>query len=50
MATRQDLQCGHEGQGDGFGLLVAGLRAGPRVRSVERRTCQGPEVANYKWW
>src|SRR6266850_7312884 len=23
----QDLQGGHEGQGDGFGLLVAGLRA-----------------------
>ena len=24
LARRQDLQCGHEGQGDGFGLLVAG--------------------------
>jgi hypothetical protein len=27
LAGRQDLKGGHEGQGDGFGLLVAGLRA-----------------------
>ena len=26
LAGRQDLQCRDEGQGDGFGLLVAGLR------------------------
>ena len=34
LAGRQDLKGGHEGQGDGFGLLVAGLRAG---RHVDRR-------------
>ena len=28
LARRQDLQGGHEGEGDGFGLLVAGLGAG----------------------
>ncbi|WP_187365643.1 hypothetical protein [Trebonia kvetii] len=27
LAGRQDLKGGHAGQGDGFGLLVAGLRA-----------------------
>ena len=27
LARRQNLQCRHERQGDGFGLLVAGLRA-----------------------
>jgi hypothetical protein len=27
LARRQDLKGGHEGQGDGFGLLIAGLRA-----------------------
>jgi hypothetical protein len=27
LARRQHLKGGHEGQGDGFGLLVAGLRA-----------------------
>jgi len=25
LAGRQDLKGGHEGQGDGFGLLVPGL-------------------------
>ena len=36
LARRQDLQRGHEGQRDGFGLLVAGLRAGRRVdRTLE---------------
>jgi hypothetical protein len=28
LARRQDLKGGHEGQGDGLGLLVAGLRTG----------------------
>ncbi len=28
LARRQHLQGGHEGQRDGFGLLIAGLRAG----------------------
>src|SRR5262249_59392587 len=37
LAGRQDLQGGHEGQGDGFGLLVAGLRAGrPADRTLEQ--------------
>src|SRR6266536_370243 len=31
LARRQDLQGGHKGQGDGFGPLVAGLRAERRV-------------------
>ncbi len=31
LARRQDLKGGHEGQGDGFGLLVAGFRAERRV-------------------
>ncbi len=36
LARRQELQCGHEGQGDGFGLFVAGLRAGRHVdRTLE---------------
>src|SRR4029453_12840696 len=38
LARRQGLQGGHEGQGDGFGLLVAGLRAERHVdRSLEPR-------------
>ena len=36
LARRQDLKGGHEGQRDGFGLLVAGLRAGRHVdRALE---------------
>ena len=36
LAGRQDLKGGDEGQGDGFDLLVAGLRAGRRGgRAVE---------------
>jgi hypothetical protein len=31
LARRQDLESGHEGQGDGFGLFVARLRAGRHV-------------------
>ena len=31
LARRQQLQGGYEGQRDGFGLLVAGLRPGRRV-------------------
>jgi hypothetical protein len=31
LARGQDLQCGHEGQGDRFGLFVACLRAQRRV-------------------
>jgi hypothetical protein len=38
LARRQDLQCSHEGQGDGFGLLVAGLRPG---RNVDRTLGDG---------
>src|SRR5580692_6014498 len=36
LAGRQDLQGGHEGQRDGFDLLVPGLGAGRRVdRALE---------------
>ncbi len=36
LASWQDPQCGHEGQGDGFGLFVAGLRAERQVnRALE---------------
>src|SRR6266545_2020430 len=38
LARRQDLKRGHEGQGDGFGLLVAGL--GPE-RHVDRPLQEG---------
>ena len=38
LARRQDLQRGHEGQRDGFGLLVAGLRA---ERHVDRTLEEG---------
>jgi hypothetical protein len=38
LARRQDLQGGHEGQRDGFGLLVAGLRA---ERHVDRALEEG---------
>jgi hypothetical protein len=38
LARRQDLQGGHEGQGDGFGLLVAGLGA---ERHVDRALEEG---------
>ena len=38
LARRQDLQGGHEGQGDGFGLLVAGLRPG---RHLDRTLQEG---------
>jgi len=38
LARWQDLQCGHEGQGDRFGLLVAGLRA---ERYVDRTLEEG---------
>src|SRR6266516_659946 len=38
LARRQDLEGGHEGQGDGFGLLVAGLRA---ERHVDRTLEEG---------
>ena len=34
LARRQDLQGGHERQRDGFGLLVAGLRAGRHAGRV----------------
>jgi hypothetical protein len=34
LAGRQDLKGGHEGQGDGFGLLVPGLRAGRHVDRI----------------
>jgi hypothetical protein len=38
LARRQELKCGHEGQRDGFGLLVAGRRA---ERHVDRTLEQG---------
>ena len=38
LAGRQDLEGGDEGQGDGFGLLVAGLRA---ERHVDRTLEEG---------
>jgi hypothetical protein len=38
LARRQGLQRGHESQGDGFGLLVAGLWAG---RPAERTLQEG---------
>jgi hypothetical protein len=38
LASGQELQCGHEGQGDGFGLFVAGLRA---ERHVDRPLEEG---------
>ena len=38
LAGRQYLQCAHEGQGDGFGLLVAGLGA---ERHVDRPLEEG---------
>jgi len=38
LARRQDLKSGHEGQGDGFGLLVAGLGA---ERHVDRPLEEG---------
>jgi len=34
LAGRQDLKGGHEGQGDGFGLLVPGLGPGRRPGDV----------------
>ena len=37
LASRQDLQRGHEGQGDGFGLCVAGLRAERDVDAPRER-------------
>ena len=44
LARRQHLQGGHEGQGDGLGLLVAGLRArrhaGPRPPAGRRGTAR----------
>jgi hypothetical protein len=37
LARRQELKGGHEGQGDGFGPLVAGLRAERHVdRTLEK--------------
>jgi hypothetical protein len=42
LARRQDLKGGHEGQRDGFGLLVAGLRA---ERHVDRTLEEGV----WKW-
>ena len=42
LAGRQDLEGRHEGQRDGFGLLVAGLRAGRRVeRALEESAGNG---------
>ena len=38
LARRQELKGGHEGQGDGLGLLVAGLRA---ERHVDRTLEEG---------
>jgi hypothetical protein len=38
LARRQDLKGGHEGQGDGLGLLVAGLWAERHIdRTLDRR-------------
>ena len=37
LARRQNLKGGHEGEGDGFGLLVAGLRAKRHIdRTLEK--------------
>jgi hypothetical protein len=41
LARRQDLKSGHEGQGDGFGLFVASLRA---KRHVDRTLEEGVRI------
>jgi hypothetical protein len=44
LARRQNLKGGHEGEGDGFGLLVAGLRA---KRHIDREKGVGKRLQPY---